>query len=299
MPTTSPAPIGFIGLGAMGAPMAINLARSGQQLMVWNRTEAKADSLVALGAQIAPSAAAVLAECRTIFLMLSDGAAIDAVLGRASPGFARQVSGRTIVNTGTVSPHYAKGLEADIRAAGGHYVEAPVSGSRKPAEAGQLVAMLAGDAADIARVQPSLMSMCRAVVPCGAVPGALAMKLAVNIFLITSITGLAEAANFAKAQGLDMAIWASIVNSSQMASEISRLKVDKLLAGDLEAQAAIVNVLDNNRLIAESADRAGIAVPLIQACLALYGRADDLGLGQSDMIAVVHALEDGSDSDAS
>jgi 3-hydroxyisobutyrate dehydrogenase len=202
-----------------------------------------------------------------------------------------RVAGRTVINTATVSPVYSKALEADIRAVGGHYVEAPVSGSRTPAEAGQLVAMLAGDAAAIERVRPLFSPMCRAVVSCGVVPRALSMKFSVNIFLITSIAGLAEAANFARAQGLDMSTWGSIVNSSQMASDISRVKVDKLLAGDLGAQAAITNVLETNRLIAEAADEAGIPSPLMDASLALYRRTSELGFGQSDMISVVRALE--------
>lgn len=290
-------PVGFIGLGAMGEPMAMNLARSGQNLVVWNRTAAKAAPLVAMGARMMEEPADVIAACRTIFLMLSDGAAIDAVLSRAEPEWGERVAGRTIVNTATVSPDYSRALQSDIRAAGGRYVEAPVSGSRKPAEAGQLVAMVAGDTADVARIQPLLMTMCRAVAACGPVPGALAMKLAVNIFLITSMTGLAESANFARAQGLDLATWGAILNSSQMSSDISRVKVDKLLAGNLEAQAAIGNVLESNRLVVEAAGQAGIAVPLMDACLALYGRTETLGFGEMDMISVVHAFDRLSGSD--
>jgi 3-hydroxyisobutyrate dehydrogenase len=284
--------IGFIGLGAMGEPMALNLAKSGKRLVVWNRTHAKSANLAAAGAAVAASATEVLAACPTVFLMVSDGGAIDAVLARYTAELANRVAGRMIINMATVSPSYSKALEADIRAAGGHYVEAPVSGSRKPAEAGQLVAMLAGDVAAIERVRPLSSPMCRAVVPCGVVPRALSMKFAVNIFLIASITGLAEAAHFAKAQGLDMSTWGSIVNSSQMASDISRVKVEKLLSGDLEAQAAIINVLETNRLIAEAAHESGIPSPLMDACLTLYRRTNELGLGQSDMISVVRALED-------
>jgi 3-hydroxyisobutyrate dehydrogenase len=223
--------------------------------------------------------------------MLADGTAMDAILARGKPEFATFVAGRTIINTATVAPGYSKALEADVRAAGGAYVEAPVSGSRKPAEAGQLVAMLAGDPEAVERMRPLFAPMCRAVVPCGDVPRALSMKFAVNIFLIASVTGLAEAAHFAQVQGLDMGTWASIVNASQMASDISKVKVDKLIAGDLVAQAAIVNVLETNRLVAEAARDAGIAAPLMDACLALYQRTHALGLGQSDMISVVRAFE--------
>ena len=116
------------------------------------------------------------------------------------------------------------------------------------------------------------------------------MKFAVNIFLIATVTGLAEAAHFAQAQGLDMKVWGSIVNASQMASDISRVKVQKLLANDFSAQAAITNVLETNRLLVEAAHDAGLHTPLMDACLALYRRTNDLAFSQSDMISVVHAF---------
>jgi 3-hydroxyisobutyrate dehydrogenase len=92
-----------------------------------------------------------------VILMLADGAAMDSVLARGTPEIAARVAGRTVVHMGTTSPEYSRGLEADIGAAGGTYVEAPVSGSRKPAEAGELVAMLAGDPAEVDLVRPVLL----------------------------------------------------------------------------------------------------------------------------------------------
>ncbi|OZB60151.1 MAG: 2-hydroxy-3-oxopropionate reductase [Lysobacterales bacterium 14-68-21] len=274
----------------MGEPMARHLLDRFGQLTVWNRSPAKCVPLAEAGARIAASAAELFAASRVVFLMLTDGRAMDAVLERGTERFAAHVAGRTVVNTATVSPHYSKALEADIRAAGGAYVEAPVSGSRKPAEQGQLVAMLAGEPSAVAAVEPLLAAMCRATVPCGAVPRALTMKFAVNIFLIASITGLAEAAHFAQAEGLDLKAWAGIVNASQMASDISRGKVDKLLADNLDAQAAITNVLETTRLIAETAQADGVHAPLMDASLALYRRAEALGLGGADMISVVRAF---------
>ena len=274
----------------MGEPMALNLLRRCGRLTVWNRTREKCAALADAGAQIAGSLSTLFATSEIIFLMLSDSAAMDDALARGTEQFKKNVVGRTLVNTATVSPRYSKALEADIHAAGGAYVEAPVSGSRKPAEQGQLVAMLAGDESAILRVESLFASMCRSTVRCGAVPGGLTMKLAVNIFLIASVTGLAEAAHFAKAQGLDLQAWAEVVNASQMASDISRMKVDKLLTGDLGAQAAIVNVQETTRLIAESAHEDGISTPLMDASLDLYRRADAMGLGHLDMIAVMRAF---------
>jgi len=134
-------PIGFIGLGSMGEAMALTLVKTGTRLLVWNRTRAKAEILAAAGADVARDAADVFAHSATVFLMLVDGGAIDTVLDRGGAAFAARVSGRTVVHMGTTSPAYSRELEADIRSVGGYYIEAPVSGSRKLAEAGQLVAM--------------------------------------------------------------------------------------------------------------------------------------------------------------
>jgi 3-hydroxyisobutyrate dehydrogenase len=192
---------------------------------------------------------------------------------------------------GTTSPAYSRGLEADILSAGGRYVESPVSGSRKPAEAGQLVAMLAGDANTIATIRPLLTPMCREAMVCGPVPNALLMKLSVNLFLISLVTGLAEAVHFADRNGLDLNQLLTVLNLGPMASDVSRVKAPKLVRRDFAVQAAISNVLENNRLIAEVAREAGIASPLLDVCHALYGEALALGFGGADMVAVLEAIE--------
>lgn len=287
----SVAPIGFIGLGSMGEPMALNLVKAGTPLVVWNRSLSKCQVLAAAGASVAEDVAGVFAQCDVVFLMLADHSAIDAVLGRNSDAFRDRVNSRVIVNTSTVLPSYSKALEADIRAAGGRYVEAPVSGSRKPAEAGQLVAMLSGDAGAVAFVRPLFKAMCRDTFVCGDVPGALMMKLAVNLFLITMVTGLVEATHFAERLGLDLTRFVSILDAGPMASDVSRVKAAKLLERDFARQAGIADVLKNNSLVAVTAREAGVASPLLDVCHALYGETQALGLGDEDMVAVIHAIE--------
>ncbi|TDB86543.1 NAD(P)-dependent oxidoreductase [Actinomadura sp. KC216] len=285
------ADIGFIGLGVMGRPMALNLARAGTGLVVWNRTAAKCEPLRAAGAEVAASPADVCRRARVVFLMLADGPAIDAVLGRGTPAFAANVAGRVIVHMGTTSPGYSRGLETDVRAAGGRYAEVPVSGSRGPAEEGRLVALLAGDPAAVAAVRPLIGPMCHASFECGPVPNAMLMKLSVNLFLITMVTGLAEAFHFARRHGLDERRLREVLDAGPMASTVSRAKSQKLAARDFGVQASIVNVLDNNRLVAEAAGDAGIASPLLDVCHALYGETLALGHGEEDMAAVVRAIE--------
>ncbi len=283
--------LGFLGLGVMGQPMALNLATAGTKLTVWNRTAARTGPLRAAGATVANRPDDVFEQASVVFLMLADGAAIDTVLDRGGPRLATKVAGHTIVHMGTTSPEYSRGLEADVRAAGGSYVEAPVSGSRRPAEDGQLVAMLAGHPAVVELIRPLLRPMCHETIVCGPVPNGLLMKLAVNLYLITMVTGLAEAVHFADRHGLDMRQLLSVLDAGPMASSVSRGKALKLVARDLDVQASIANVLDNNQLIAEVARRSNVASPLLDVCHALYGETLALGHGQLDMVAVVRAIE--------
>jgi 3-hydroxyisobutyrate dehydrogenase len=283
--------VGFIGLGVMGQPMAVNLARAGLRPVVWNRTPSRAEPVVAAGGRVADGPAGVFQAAGVVFLMLADEAATDAVLGRGTDQFGERVGGRTVVHMGTTSPEWSRGLDADIGAAGGVYLEVPVSGSRKPAEAGELVAMLAGAPAAIEMVRPLLAPMCRDSVVCGPVPNALLMKLAVNLYLITLVTGLAEAAHFADRHGLDLRRFVAVLDAGPMASNVSRGKAAKLLADDFSVQAASLDVLKNNRLVAEAARRGRLASPLLDVCHELYGETVALGHGGADMLAVLRAIE--------
>ncbi|MEV7815624.1 NAD(P)-dependent oxidoreductase [Streptomyces flaveolus] len=283
--------VGFIGLGVMGRPMALRLASAGTPLVVWNRTPERTEPLRAAGAQVAADAGEVFARAEVVLLMLADETAMDAVLGRGTPRLAARVAGRTVVHMGTTSPEYSHTLETEIRAAGGRYAEAPVSGSRVPAEQGQLVGMLAGEEAAVAAVRPLLAPMCREAFLCGAVPGALLMKLAVNIFLITQVTGLTEAFHFAERQGLDRRLFLDVLDAGPMASGVSRMKAPKLRERDFAVQAAALDVLKNNRLIAEAARKAHLASPLLDVCHTLFEETVARGYGGEDMVAVLRAIE--------
>ncbi|MGY4995611.1 NAD(P)-dependent oxidoreductase [Streptomyces sp. 900105245] len=283
--------IGFLGLGVMGRPMALRLASAGVPLVVWNRTPERAEPLRAAGARVADGVDEVFARADVVLLMLADEAAVDTVLGRGTPGLAARVAGRTVVHMGTTSPEYSRALEADVRAAGGRYVEAPVSGSRVPAEQGQLVAMLAGEEDAVDAVRPLLAPLCRETFVCGPAPGALLMKLSVNLFLITLVTGLTEAFHFAERQGLDRRLFLDVLDAGPMASGVSRMKAPKLRERDFAVQAAALDVLKNNRLIAEAARGTGLASPLLDVCHALFEETVAHGHGGEDMVAVLRAIE--------
>lgn len=282
--------IGFVGIGHMGEPMAHNLLRAGIRLTVWNRTLEKSRRLVDAGATPASSSSELFKRCKTVLLMLRDNRAIDAVLGRGSPVFAARVRGRTIVHLGTTSPDYSRGLEADAIAAGGAYVEAPVSGSCGPAAQGTLIGMVAGHAVAVEHALPVLGHMCRQVFQCGPVPGALRMKLAVNHYLIGMVALLAETMHAAGKAKVDLDLLRQVLDMGPMASAVSREKLEKLALREFSPQAAVREVSTIADLVMDQCMEADIAAPLMQASAALFRDALASGHGDEDMAAVIHAF---------
>jgi 3-hydroxyisobutyrate dehydrogenase len=279
--------IGFIGLGTMGMPMAGRLLDAGLPLVVWNRSPERCMPLVSRGAVSARSVADVFERCGIVMLMLLDENAVDAVLERGTPAFAQHVRDVTLVMLGTTSATYSARLAADVQACGGAYVEAPVSGSRVPAQEGTLVGMLAGAPSSLDRVEPLLAPLCRMLVRCGDVPAALKTKLAVNHYLIVLVTALAEAFASARAAGVDPRIFQEVLDAGPMASAVSRMKLGKLVTGDFTAQAAIRDVATIAELVSDQTKAAGIDAPLIETAARQFRVALGRGMGALDMVAVL------------
>ncbi len=287
-----PGPVGFVGIGLMGTPMARNLVRAGIDLVVWNRTRERLAPLVDEGADAAASVDDVFARCPTVVLMLVNEAATDAVLERGTEAFARRVKGRTVVSCGTTTPAYAEALAAEVAAAGGRFVEAPVAGSRVPAENAQLVAMLGGDEEVARQVIPLLAPTCRATLYCGGPGSGLRVKLAVNLYLTTTMAALAEATHFAAAGGVDLATFQEAIGLGQTASDLTRVKLPKLVAREFSPQAATSDALMNTRLVLDEAAVVGAATPMLRLAETLFAETVALGGAREDMSAVVRALEE-------
>lgn len=281
--------VGFIGLGTMGEPIARNLVASGLPLTIWNRSSAPVERLVALGARAASSPGQLIESCEIVCVMLIDETALDEVLGRGAGGLDA-FAGKTLVQLATTSPEYSAALGRDVLAAGGRYVEAPVSGSRLPAEAGELIGMLAGSPADVDRVEPLLAPACARIVRCGAVPAAMTTKLVVNHFLITMVSTLTETYLLAQRAGVDVEIVRDILDAGPMASAVSRAKLAKLSAGDLTAHSRLDNVRWLTERITDIALRARVPTPSLDISRRLLAETEARGHGALDPIAVIDTL---------
>ncbi|KAI4601175.1 hypothetical protein KJ359_012363 [Pestalotiopsis sp. 9143b] len=280
--------VGFLGLGVMGTPMALNLSRR-FPLTVWNRSPAKYEALrqVDTNISIAENPRQVLEQSDVIFTMLFNETAFDNIMDTA---FYKALAGKTLVNTSSVSAEFSQHLAAEVSSAGGEFVEMPVSGSRFPAENGTLVGMMAGDEAVAQRIRSVLEPITSAAVYCGPIGMGLKTKYAVNLFLITMTAGLAESMNLAHAQGLNLNAFAEVLQAGPMASAYSGLKIQKMLNQDWSAQAAIKDCYNSTQLIQSAATESGVQSPLIQLCGTLYAQGIQSGLGEEDMISVMKVI---------
>ncbi|KAF4539412.1 2-hydroxy-3-oxopropionate reductase [Lasiodiplodia theobromae] len=274
--------VGFLGLGVMGVPMALNLSRK-FPLTVWNRSSSKYPLLTQAGAKIGETPSNVVECSEIIFSMLFDGAAIKAIL---DDDFKRAMRGKILVNSSSVTVECSQYLAEQINQAGGQFIEMPVSGSKVPAEQGQLVGMLAGDPEVAERVKPIVEPMTKAAIFCGPIGSGLKTKYSTNLFLISMTAGLAEAMSLAQAQGLNLETFGQVLDAGPMSSAYSRLKIAKIIHQDWSAQAAIKDCYNSTRLIHSAAQEAGIRSPMIQLCESLYKEANESGLSEEDMIAV-------------
>ncbi|KAK4661636.1 uncharacterized protein QC763_0105060 [Podospora pseudopauciseta] len=281
--------LGFLGLGTMGTPMALNLSHH-FPLTVWNRSPSKYPPLLQPGSTAKPAATPLqlIHQSDLIFLMLFNEQAILSIL---TPDLIPHFRNKTLVNTSSVSVPFSQHLNTSITTAGGTFIEMPVSGSKIPAQQGRLVGMLAANNPSLAdSIRPYIQPMTSAAIYCGPVGSGLKMKYAVNTFLITVTVGLAEAANLASAQGLDLDAFGQVLEAGPMASAYSKLKVDKILREDWSAQATIKDCYNSTQLITAAAEGAGAETLLTQLCGSLYKRAIESGLADEDMISVVKCL---------
>lgn len=278
--------IGFLGLGTMGTPMALNLARH-FPITVWNRSSSKCAPLIEAGAKTGNTPSEVAQGSDVIFMMLVDAAAVEDIL---DDDLKTALAGKTLVNTGSVSEEFSHRLADEVSRAGGRFVEMPVSGSQIPAERGQLVGMVAGDADAVETVRHVMKPITRAAVYCGPIGYGLRTKNAVNLYVTALAVGLAESMNLARAQGLDLAVLGEVLNAGPAASAYASNKIAKIIAGDWSSQAATRICYDSSTLICNAAEASGVRSPVAQVCRSMYEEATNAGFGEDDMIAIIKIL---------
>jgi 3-hydroxyisobutyrate dehydrogenase-like beta-hydroxyacid dehydrogenase len=286
--------VGLIGLGIMGLPMARNILKAGLPLTAWNRSAGRFAPLEGSAAALAASPRALAARSNVIVLMLTGPEAIEEVLDGQDGLIGALGPGRTVVNMSTVSPAYAASLAARVAGRGARYVDAPVSGSKKPAEDGTLVILAGGEEEAVAGVEPVLLAVGSKVVRCGEVPAGSMMKMSVNLLLASMMEGLAEMLHFGSRGGLDVATMLDVVLSGPLANDFIRLKEPLLREGRFTPQFPAKHMAKDLKFVVDTAYETGAATPSANQNLLLFRRVVELGLGEEDFSAVLRALEPGA-----
>ncbi|MGY4534449.1 3-hydroxyisobutyrate dehydrogenase [Pseudomonas sp. TE3786] len=207
--------IGFIGLGNMGAPMALNLLKAGHQLQVFDLVAASVQRLVEAGATALASPAEIArSNVELIITMLPAARHVKAVYLGEDGVLAHVAAGVRLIDSSTIDPMTAREVAAAAAKQGNPMLDAPVSGGTGGAAAGTLTFMVGGSDADFAQAQPLLAAMGKNIVHCGAAGNGQVAKVANNMLLGISMIGVAEAMNLGVTLGMDAKVLAGVINTS-------------------------------------------------------------------------------------
>jgi glyoxylate/succinic semialdehyde reductase len=283
--------IGFVGLGIMGYAMSFNLLKAGYSLTVWNRSAEKCDDLAAGGVSVANSPAEVVANSDIIISMLSDReACLEVALGKNGIAGA-MTSGKGFVDVSTVDAATAIKVASAVRANGGLYLEAPVSGSKGPAEQGQLIFLTGGDEELFSAAAPLLDVMGKASFYLGEVGAGARMKLVVNMVMGSMMAALAEGLALAESSGLDKKDVVDVLNLGAMACPMFALKGPAMIEGKYMTPAfPLKHQQKDLKYALELAEEVRVAVPTAVAANTEFEAAMAQGLGDADFSAVLAAV---------
>jgi 3-hydroxyisobutyrate dehydrogenase-like beta-hydroxyacid dehydrogenase len=291
---TTQSTYGFVGLGNMGGPMAAHLARSGTELVVFDKAGTAAR--LPAGARAAFSAADVAATAETIFLSLPDGAVVLDVLAEICTAPGRVA--RTVIDLSTVGVGAARSAFEHARSAGMTYVDAPVSGGRSGAINATISIMWAGPAELLELHRHTLDAMAKHLFHVGSEAGqGQALKLLNNFLSATATAATGEAVVFGLSQGLDMKMILDVVNVSTGRSRASEDKyVNRVLSGTFDSGFATHLMAKDVRLYSEAAGAAGTPHDIGATVAALWD-AVEVRMPDSDHTEVFAFLRDGGGPD--
>ena len=279
--------IGLIGLGRLGQAMGARLLAAGFPLTVYNRTSAKAATLLAQGAAWAESPAALAEASDTILTLLTDDAAVEQVYNSHTGLLQTSLSGRLLIEMSTIRTSTVLALVPRVEARGGSMLDAPVSGTLQPARDGQLLVMVGGRSEDVARAMPVFQVLSRRVEHVGPHGAGTTMKLVLNMPMAIFWAGLAEAIAMGRQFGLETAQMLDIYLDSPVALPALRAKAPLLLGAQAEVAFDVTGVRkDLVAMVATGLD-AGVPMPTGAAALAMFAAATAAGYGADDLIAIV------------
>jgi len=254
-------PVGFIGLGLMGRPMAANLLNAGHEVTVWNRTASRADDLAAQGAKRAATPRELAAASEVVITIVSDPPALESVLWGDDGVFAGLKRGSVLVDSSTVSPALERRAAAAAAAQGAEFLEAPVTGGTWGAEKGELVFMVGGEAATLKRVEPVLGVMGKKWFHLGPHGAGQTVKLAMNLLLALEAEAFAESLALVRRAGIAGEKLFEVMQTSMGRSGLLDIKGPMMLKGEYKPSFPLRLMHKDMSLALDLANQLGVPLP--------------------------------------
>ncbi|MGH9403576.1 MAG: NAD(P)-dependent oxidoreductase [Terriglobia bacterium] len=287
-----PESIGFIGLGIMGQPMALNLIKAGYKVAVFNRTRSKAEPLEKAGASVAESPADAAREADIVMTIVSDSAAMEET-ALSKNGVVEAIrAGAILIDSSTISPVVSRKLACHVAGKGAQMLDAPVTGSKNGAEKGELTFMIGGDRPTLDRAMPVLRFLGKKHIYCGANGAGLSAKLAQNAIQATMVEIFCEGFVLATKAGVKPESMFEIIQSSMARASLTDFKAPFIFKGDFTPYFPLKWMHKDLELAMEAAYAQNVAMPTAAAAKEVYGAAKAKGQGEMDYAAVITFLED-------
>jgi 3-hydroxyisobutyrate dehydrogenase-like beta-hydroxyacid dehydrogenase len=279
--------IGFIGLGIMGSAMAANLIKAGYAVSVWNRSADSSRLLAGLGATIEISPKTVAEKTDILIAMMANPAAVEAVRDGGDGIVAGLSKGKGYIDMSTIDTETSLASGRLAHEAGAYYLEAPVAGSRKPAEDAVLTIMAAGDRQLYDAALPVFEKLGRKILYLGDTGNATRMKLANNLVMAGVLTALCEGIALAAKSGLDTAQLLEVLDAGAVSNPMFRLKGPQIAANrDFPAAFPLKHMQKDLRLALRLAEEVGQPIYATAIVNELFKSALAENLGDADFAAV-------------
>ena len=283
--------VGFIGLGIMGRPMAINVARGGHSLHVWARRPEALEPLTAVGARAYGSAADVARHSQVVITMVADAPDVEQVTVGAGGIAYGPKPGLIVIDMSTIAPAAAARIAANLNESGVAMLDAPVSGGEVGAINATLSIMVGGSAEAFGRVKPILECMGRNIVHVGACGAGQVAKACNQIVTGMGVAAVAEALNFARKSGVDPARVREALLGGFAYSKILENHGQRMLDRNFKPGFKAWMHQKDLRIVMEEAHRLGLMLPGAAATAQMFNAMVGSGLGEEDSIAMLKLLE--------
>ncbi|MFV5214563.1 NAD(P)-dependent oxidoreductase [Azonexus caeni] len=282
--------VGFIGLGAMGRPMALHLQAAGHELHVWVRRPASADGLPAT---VHPTPAALGAACEVVFTVITSSADVEGVALGDNGLIHGMAPGSVLVDCSTIAPDVARRIAGQLAEKGIHMLDAPVSGGEQGAIAATLAIMAGGDAAVLERVRPLLERLGQRIVHIGPNGAGQVAKACNQMIMVAAIEAAAEAMHLARAAGVDPAKVKQALAGGSAGSRVLDIMGQRMVDRDFSAGIEARLHHKDYGLVLAAARQSGVPVVLTASVAQQLNALMALGFGKDDTSSLLRVLEAG------